>query len=128
MEECDNSKIHISGNFILSISLLIMFDTLSLRPSLHCNTPLHFTQLHYTYRHFTSSHWTDCFIYLVLDHCSFIVESLHPPGHPKIRALSRDKKKETSCRIIKQSQIQSPRPRVADTSDWPVPTDNRNGA
>jgi hypothetical protein len=27
MKECDNSKIHISNNFILSISLLIMFDT-----------------------------------------------------------------------------------------------------
>jgi hypothetical protein len=60
---CDNStrKIHISSNFILSVSLLIMFDTLLLRPSLHCNTPLHFatlhpTTLHYTYRHFTSSH------------------------------------------------------------------------
>ena len=73
MKECDNStrKIHISSNFILSISLLIMFDTFLLRPSLHCNTPLHFTQLHfttlhpttlhpttlhYTYRHFISSH------------------------------------------------------------------------
>jgi len=53
-----------------------MSDTLLLRPSLHCNTPLHFTTLHpttlydtslhfttlyptvlhYTYRHFTSSH------------------------------------------------------------------------
>jgi hypothetical protein len=38
-----------------------MFDTLLLRPSLHCSTPLHFTTLHpttlhYTYRHFTSSH------------------------------------------------------------------------
>jgi len=45
MKECDNStrKIHISSNFILSISLLIMFDTLLLRPSLHYNTPLHFT-------------------------------------------------------------------------------------
>jgi hypothetical protein len=43
MKECDNSKIHKSSNFILSISLLIMFDTLLLRPSLHCNTPLHYT-------------------------------------------------------------------------------------
>jgi hypothetical protein len=63
MKECDNStcKIHTSSNFILSISRLIMFDTLLLRPSLHCNTPLHFTTLHpttlhYTYRHFTSCH------------------------------------------------------------------------
>ena len=50
MKECDNStrKIHISNNFILSINLLIMFGTLLLRPSLHCNTPLHFTQLHFT--------------------------------------------------------------------------------
>jgi hypothetical protein len=29
----------------LSTSLLIMFDTLFLRPSLQCNTPLHFTTL-----------------------------------------------------------------------------------
>jgi len=63
MKECDNStrKIHISSNFILSISLLIMFDTLLLRPSLHWNTLLHFTTLHpttfhYIYRHFTSFH------------------------------------------------------------------------
>jgi len=54
MKECDNSKIHISSNFILSVSPLIMFDTLLLRPSLHCNTPLHFTTLHYTSLHFTT--------------------------------------------------------------------------
>jgi len=36
MKECDNStrKVHISSNFILSISLLIMFDTLLLRLTL----------------------------------------------------------------------------------------------
>ena len=43
----------------MSLSLLIMFGTLLLRPSPHCNTPLHFTALHfatlhYTYRHFIS--------------------------------------------------------------------------
>jgi hypothetical protein len=27
-KECDYSKIHISSNFLLSLSLLIMFDTL----------------------------------------------------------------------------------------------------
>ena len=46
--EWDNSKIHVSSNFILSISLLIMFDTLLQRPSLHCNTPLHLTTVHRT--------------------------------------------------------------------------------
>ena len=61
MKECDNSKIRISSNFILSTCFLIMQGTLLLRPSLHCNTSLHFTTLHpttlhYTYRHFTSSH------------------------------------------------------------------------
>jgi hypothetical protein len=40
-----------------------MFDTLLLRPSLHCNTPLHFTTLHlttllYTSLHFTQLHFT----------------------------------------------------------------------
>ena len=58
MKECDNSKIHISSNFILSISLLIMFDTLLLRPSLHCNTPLHFTTLHPNTLHYTLLHFT----------------------------------------------------------------------
>jgi len=58
MKECDNSKIHISSNFILAISLLIMFGTLLLRPSLHCNTPLHFTTLHPTTHHYTSLHFT----------------------------------------------------------------------
>jgi hypothetical protein len=58
MKECDNSKIHISCNFISSISLLIMFDTLLLRPSLHCNTPLLFTTFHPTTLHYTSLHFT----------------------------------------------------------------------
>jgi len=60
MKECDNSthKIHISSNFKLSISLLIMIYTLLLRPSLHCNTPLHFTTLHPTTLHYTSPHFT----------------------------------------------------------------------
>jgi len=56
----DNStrKIHISNNFILSISLLIMFDILLLGPSLHCNTPLHFPQLHFTTLRHTSPNYT----------------------------------------------------------------------
>ena len=56
MKECANStrKIHISSNFILSISLLITFDTLLLRPSLHCSTLLHFTTLQPTTLHHTS--------------------------------------------------------------------------
>jgi hypothetical protein len=58
MKECDNIKIHISSNFILSISLLIMFDILLLRPSLYCNTPLHFTTLHHTSPNYTSLHFT----------------------------------------------------------------------
>jgi len=62
MREYDKGKIHISSNFLLSICLLIMLDTLLLVPSLHCNTSLHFTTLHpnalhYNYRNFTSSHF-----------------------------------------------------------------------
>jgi hypothetical protein len=48
MRGCDNSKIHISSNFLLFICLLIMLDTLVLVPSLQCNTLLHFTKLHFT--------------------------------------------------------------------------------
>jgi hypothetical protein len=60
MKECDNSahKIHISYNFLMSIILLIMVDTLLLRPSLHCNTLLHFTTLHPTTLHHTSPNYT----------------------------------------------------------------------
>ena len=64
MKDCDNStrKIRISNNFILSISLLIMFDTLLLRPSLHCNILLHFATLYpttlHTSPHFTQLHFT----------------------------------------------------------------------
>jgi len=47
MRECDNSKIHISSNVLLSTCLIIMLDTL-LVPSLHCNTSPHFTKLHFT--------------------------------------------------------------------------------
>jgi hypothetical protein len=61
MKECDNSEIHISRNFLLSICLLIMLDALLLGPSLHFYTSQHFTTLHpttlhYTCQHFTSSH------------------------------------------------------------------------
>jgi len=38
-------KEYISNNFILSICLLIMLDTLLLRPSIHCNTSLHLSTL-----------------------------------------------------------------------------------
>ena len=43
-------KEYICSNFILSTCLLIMLDTLLLRPSLYCNTSLHLTklQLHFT--------------------------------------------------------------------------------
>jgi len=77
MKECDNSKIHISSNFLLSIYLLIMLDTLLLGPSLHCNTSLHFTTLHpttlhYTYRHFTSSHLHYTTLSFGLTHLHFL--------------------------------------------------------
>jgi len=67
MKDCDNStrKIHISNNFIMTISLVIMFDTLLLRPSLHYNTPLHFTKLHFTTLPYTS-HFYSLFIITIL--------------------------------------------------------------
>jgi len=107
MKECDNSKIHISSNFILSISLLIMFDTLLLRPLLHCNTlphftqlhftklrctSTHFTQLHYTYRHFTSSHLhftTLSFSFTHLHFLSFYFISRHYNRHRTVLISKR---------------------------------------
>jgi len=43
MRECDNSKIHISSNLLLSICLIIMLDTLLLYYTIHVKgktTPL----------------------------------------------------------------------------------------
>jgi len=44
-----------------------MFDTLLLRPSLHCNTPLHFTTLHPATLHYTSLHFTQLHFTTLLD-------------------------------------------------------------
>jgi len=82
MKECDNSKIHISSNFILSICLLIMLDTLFLRLSLHCDTSLPFitlhpTTLHYSCRHFTSSHLHFTSSHLHFTALSFGLTHLH---------------------------------------------------
>jgi hypothetical protein len=77
VKEWDNSKIYISSDPILSVCLLIMFDTLFLRTSLQWNTSLHFTTLHpttlhYTYRHFTSSHLHFTSLSFGLTHSHFL--------------------------------------------------------
>ena len=53
MKECDNStrKIRISINFVLSMSLPIMFNTIT--------TLQHFATLHHTSPHFTTLHPTN---------------------------------------------------------------------
>jgi hypothetical protein len=81
MKECDNStrKIHISSNFVLSISLLIRFDTLLLRPSLHCNTLLHFTTLHPTTLHYTSPHFTQLHFTTLIDTSLPLIYTSLPP-------------------------------------------------
>jgi hypothetical protein len=53
MKESDNSKIHISSNFILTICLLIMLDTFITRTT---NTLQHFAALHHTSSNYTSLH------------------------------------------------------------------------
>jgi hypothetical protein len=80
MKKCDNStrKIHISSNFLLSISLLIMFDTL-LSPSLHCYTSPYFTNhtsLHFATIHHTSPNYTS----LHLSTLHFLSVTLHYPS------------------------------------------------
>jgi len=52
-----------------------MYDTLLLRPSLHCNTPLHFTTLHPTTLHYASLHFTQ----LHLSTLHFLSFTLHYP-------------------------------------------------
>jgi len=76
MKECDNSKVHTSSNFILSISPLIMFDTLLLRPSFRY-TSLHYATLHYTTLHFTQLHFTTL-RYTSPNYTSLHFATLHP--------------------------------------------------
>ena len=104
MRECNNSKIHISSNFLLSICLLIMLDTLLLVPSLHCNTSLHFTTLHpttlhYTYRHFTSSHLHFTTLSFGLTHSHFL--SFYFPSHHQTRhsAFITSPNREQICKF-----------------------------
>jgi len=55
MKKCDNSKIHISNNSLLSICLLIMLRHLITKT----NTTLqHFVTLHHTSPNYTSLHFT----------------------------------------------------------------------
>jgi len=56
-----------------------MFDTLLLRPSLHCNTPLHFTTLHHTSVHFTLHHTSPNYTSLHLSTLHFLSFTLHYP-------------------------------------------------
>jgi hypothetical protein len=53
MKESDNSKIHISSNFLLSVCLLIMLDTFITRT---ITTLQHFATLHHTSPNYTSLH------------------------------------------------------------------------
>jgi len=53
MKECDNSKIHISRNFILSICLLIILDTLLLKDQ-HYTATIRYTSPNYTSLHFAT--------------------------------------------------------------------------
>jgi len=80
MKECNNSTrtIHISSYLLLSISLLIMFDTLLLRPSLNCNTPLHFITLHSSTLHYTSLHFTIyIYIYSMYNRTLFLYKCMY---------------------------------------------------
>jgi hypothetical protein len=53
MREFNNSKIHISSNFLLSMCLIIMLDTLLLVTII---TLQHFATLHHTSPNYTSLH------------------------------------------------------------------------
>jgi len=67
MKECDNStrKIHISNNFILSISLLITFDTLLLRPSTQLQLNISYHNIFHAYYNKRPSypHWVALIIF-----------------------------------------------------------------
>ena len=111
MRECDNSKMHISNNSLLSICLLIMLDTLFLVPSLYCNTLLHLTTLHqttphYTYRHFTCSHLRFTTLPFGLAHLHFL--SFYFTSHHVI-AFSEVQQKQQICfkKLGARAQYQS---------------------
>jgi hypothetical protein len=76
MKECDNEKAKQAANFVWSIYLLIMLDTLLLRHSLHFTT-LHPTTLHYTSPHFTQLHFATLH-YTSPNYTSLHFTTLHP--------------------------------------------------
>ena len=84
-----------AANFISSIYLLIMIDTLLLRASLHFTTlvdtslnsiyiftQLHFSPLHYTCLHFTSSHLNFTQLHFTTLHFTTLSFSLTPLKFP----------------------------------------------
>ena len=106
MKECDNIKIHTGSNFILSINLLIVLDTLLLRPSLHCTTlcntsphlaQLPFSPLRYTYRRFTSSH--SHFTTLSFGLPSHIYPSTNLVRRTSGQIVGRFRMKQSSCQM-----------------------------
>jgi hypothetical protein len=67
MKECENSNIHISSNFLLSICFLLMLDTFITRA---ITTLQHLATLHHTSPNYTSLH---------LQTLHFLSFSLHYP-------------------------------------------------
>jgi hypothetical protein len=74
MKECNNSKIHISNNFLFSICFLKILDTFITRTitTLEHFATLHPTTLHCTNRHFTSSHLHFTTLSFGLTHLHFL--------------------------------------------------------
>ena len=77
MRGCNNSKIHINSNFILSICLLIMFIALQHLATLNHTTP-NYTSLHLSTLHFLS--FTLHYSPLWLNPSTFTIVLFHPPS------------------------------------------------
>ena len=77
MRGCNNSKIHISSNFILSIYLLIMFITVQHVATLNRSAP-NYTSLHLSTLHFLS--FTLHYSPVWFNPSTFPIVLFHPPS------------------------------------------------
>jgi hypothetical protein len=90
MSGCDNSQIHISSKFILSICLLIMFITLQHLATLKHTTPnytsLHLSALHFlSFTPYYSPIWLNSSTFpIVLFHVTSLNETQHGSHIPKL--------------------------------------------
>ena len=124
MRDCNNSKIHISSNFILSIYLLIMFITLQYLATFNHTTP-NYTSLHLSTLHFLSFslHYSPIWLNpstfpIVLFHLTSLNQTQYGSHIPKL--ISKVMNPFTALKNIKMNIKERRSYLCDDNSQWCV--------